>query len=248
MEDDKILIKIENLSVTVDEMQIVEHLSFNILKGTMTMIIGPNGAGKTTLFRAMLGLMPYKGVIAKAPGARIAYIPQNFTVDRDIPLKVKEFFYIKTYDTDAICSALRSVGMYKDEHHFHHHILDRRIGVLSGGELQKISIAWALVDSPDILFFDEPTAGIDVGSEETIYSLLRHIRDEKGITIVMISHELNVVYEHADQVICLNKKMICQGPPQRVLNPEILKKLYGEHLGVYKHQESERRSHEHEHA
>lgn len=237
MKDDKVLIKVENLSVTADDTPVVEHLSFDIRKGTMTMIIGPNGAGKTTLFRAMLGLMPYQGTIEKTPGLRAAYVPQNFTVPGDMPLKVKEFFNIKTRDTDAICSALRAVGMFKDEHHLHHHILDRRIGVLSSGELQKISIAWALVDNPDILFFDEPTAGIDIGSEETIYSFLRHIRDQKGITILMISHELNIVYEHADQVICLNKKMICQGPPQHVLSADVLKSLYGEHLGVYRHKD-----------
>lgn len=246
MEDPQTLIKVDNLSVVLDDAPIVEHLSFDIQKGTITVIIGPNGAGKTTLFRAMLGLIPSAGVIEKSKSARIAYIPQNFTVDRDIPLTVKEFFGTKTKDEDAIRSALSAVGMHKDEHHLHHHILNRRIGVLSGGELQKVSIAWALVDKPDILFFDEPTAGIDVGSEETIYALLQHIRDERGIAIVMISHELNIVYQYADQVVCLNKKMICQGPPQAVLNPQILKELYGEGFGVYKHKERVN-GHNHDH-
>lgn len=245
MSDNETLIRVDNLSVVVNDAPLVEHLSFNIEKGTITVIIGPNGAGKTTLFRAMLGLVPFDGVIEKSKSSRCAYVPQNFTIPPDMPLTVKEFFELKTKDTDVICAALQAVGMHKDEHHLHHHVLSKRVGVLSGGERQKVSIAWALCDNPDILFFDEPTAGIDVGGEETIYGLLKHIRDERGITIIMISHELNVVYQYADSVICLNRKMICQGPPQAVLNPQILKELYGDGFGVYKHQERENHNHGH---
>ncbi len=237
MKKQETILSVENLSVSLDETPILERVSFEIEKGTIAVIIGPNGAGKTTLFRAMLGLIPFEGKIETKKGSRVAYVPQNFTVDRDIPLTVKEFFSIKTNSIDKICAALQSVGMYGDEHHLQHHILGRRMGVLSGGELQKVSIAWALIDKPDILFFDEPTAGIDAGSEETVYSLLQQIRDKSGITIIMISHELNIVYQFADQVVCLNKKMICSGLPGAVLSAEVLKNLYGPEFGVHKHRE-----------
>lgn len=229
------ILKVENLSVLLEGAPLLEHLSFDISRGTITLIIGPNGAGKTTLFRALLGLMPYQGTAIWKEGVRFGYVPQRFSIDRDLPLTVSEFFALKTSDTHVIVEALRAVGMRMEEHHLHHHILGARIGMLSGGEFQKVTIAWALLDKPDVLFFDEPTAGIDASGEETIYALLRRLRDERGLTILLISHELNVVYQNADQVICLNKKMICQGSPKSALNPNVLEELYGSGAGIYKH-------------
>ena len=220
------ILRVENLSVSLDGFSILEYVSFNVPKGTITAIIGPNGAGKTTLFRALLGLIPYRGELRWQKGIRIGYVPQKFTIDRDMPLTVNDFFELKTRNIDKVFEALRLVGISQDEHHVRHHILERRIGVLSGGEFQKVSIAWALIDDPDVLLFDEPTAGIDAGSEETIYTLIRRIRDEKGLTVLFISHELSITYQYADQVVCLNKKMICQGHPKQVLDNKVLQELY----------------------
>ncbi len=236
------ILKVENLSVSVDGAPLLENLSFDMEGGTINLIIGPNGAGKTTLFRALLGILPYQGTIAWKEGVRFGYVPQRFSIDRDMPLTVAEFFALKTPDTRRVIEMLLAVGLGAGEphpehaeHHLHHHVLERRIGALSGGEFQKVTIAWALIDNPDVLFFDEPTAGVDVAGEETIYALMRRLRDERGLTILLISHELNIVYENADTVICLNKKMICVGPPKSALSQSVLEELYGEQAGVYKH-------------
>lgn len=237
MEKDSVL-RVENLSVSFGDQAVLHGVSFAIPKKTITAILGPNGAGKTVLFRALLGIVKHQGTVEWQKDIRVGYVPQKFAIDPSFPLTVGEFFALKDAQGEKITDALRAVGMHGDEHHVQHHILERRMGELSGGEFQKVSIAWALIDNPDVLLFDEPTAGVDVGSEETIYSLIGHIRDERGLTILVISHELNIVYQYADQVVCLNKRMICQGPPKHVLDAGVLKEMYGVQIGVYEHKDN----------
>ncbi len=221
------ILKVDNLSVRLDDQKILHEVSFNLNQGDTVAIVGPNGAGKSVLFRALLNLIPYTGTITWAKDIKINYIPQRFTIDRDFPLTVKEFFHFKTKNHHDIFSALRSVGI-TDEHHISHHLLNQRLGWLSVGQIQRILIAWAIIDQPDVILFDEPTAGIDVGGEETIYHLIKKLKDEKDLTILIISHDLNVVYKHATSVLCLNKDLICYGAPADALDPAALKELYGE--------------------
>ena len=117
-------------------------------------------------------------------------------------------------------------------------ILAKPLSELSGGQMQRILISWAMLNHPDILLFDEPTAGIDIGAEETIYTVLHKLQNDRGTTIILISHDLNVVYRYADNVLCINKAMICHGKPENVLNPEDLAHIYGEG-GFYHHVEKE---------
>jgi len=115
-------------------------------------------------------------------------------------------------------------------------ILKKKIGVISSGLLQRILIAWALVDNPEVLLFDEPFSGIDIEGEETIYNLLSQIEKECDLTIILITHDLSVVYKFADSVLCLNKKLICYGSPKEALTPEGLNRLYGGEIKFYKHE------------
>ena len=233
------ILKVENLSVEFDGNKIIQDLSFEVDQGGIVAVIGPNGAGKTVLFRALLGLIPYSGKInwrTGQAGAKIGYVPQRFIVERDLPLTVKEFlsylpsnFRRKTWEGEnKIAKALELVGL-------HAHLLNVPLGVLSGGELQKVLIAFALLGNPEILLFDEPTTGIDIGGEETIYNLLRKLKNEHGLTIIFISHDIHVVYQYAGNVLCLNKKKICFGPPHEALSAEELRKLYGAEVGIYPH-------------
>jgi zinc transport system ATP-binding protein len=156
-------------------------------------------------------------------------------VDKTVPLTVREFFLLKAkrfWSPDEtflehLSHELSLVGLSQE-------ILERPVGELSGGQLQRLLIGWAMVDHPEVMLFDEPTAGIDVGFEETVYQLLQRLQKERNTTILLISHELNIVYRYADQVVCLNREMLCRGKPHEVLHPQDLARLFGE-SGFYKH-------------
>ncbi|MEK9209389.1 MAG: metal ABC transporter ATP-binding protein, partial [Patescibacteria group bacterium] len=172
--EEQIILKVENLSVKFDEERVLDNVSFEIKKGTIFAVVGPNGAGKTTLFRALFNFIPYQGKIEWQSGVKKGYVPQRLSVDSYFPITVKEFLALKLKkeDKEQIFEVLKNVGFSGDEHHLEKHLLDKKLGSLSGGEFQKLLIAFALLDKPDVLLFDEPTSGVDIGSEETIYHTL----------------------------------------------------------------------------
>ena len=233
------ILKVKDLEVKFHDHQVLKNLSFSINKGDVLAIVGPNGAGKSVLFRALLGLIPYSGEVEWSQNIKVSYVPQKFNIDREIPLSVGEFLKFKTNNVNGIIDALKSVGLtdsQHDEFHLKEHVLRQRLGWLSSGQLQRVLIAWAMLDNPDVFLFDEPTSGIDVGGEETIYNLLKKINEERKMTVILISHELDIVYKYATSVMCLNKEMICHGAPKEVLDPTSLAKLYGNEAGFYKHE------------
>src|SRR3989344_7553907 len=211
MNDDTIL-RVDNLAVTLDNTEILRDISFSVKKGEALAIIGPNGAGKTVLFRALLGLLPFTGTIKWEKGVRIGYVPQKFFIDRRTPITVEEFFLLQSPrfwmpQPDFIKHLqheLSLVGLGRE-------ILSRLIGELSGGQLQRLLVSWAMLNHPDVLLFDEPTAGIDVGAEETVYNIIHRLQDERNTTVLLISHDLNIIYRYAKRVICINKEMKCHG-------------------------------------
>ena len=245
----EIILTVENLSVAFGDQKVLEDVNFSITKGDVLAVIGPNGSGKSVLFRALLGLVPYTGKVSWQKNVRLGYVPQKAFIEREFPLTVKEFLSLKSSSKHEMSQALSAVGMARhaddhnaDEHHLEHHILKKRIGVLSGGELQRVLIAWSLMGHPNVLLFDEPTSGIDIGGEETIYSILHELQEKHDLTVILISHDLNVVYKYADNVMCLNREQICFGEPHAVLNPQELASIYGGEAKFYKHQHS---AHEH---
>lgn len=234
----KSLLSIKNLSIRFNSLAVLENLSFDVEKGDVVAIIGPNGAGKTVLFRALLGLLPYEGEISWPKHIKIGYVPQKLAVEKDLPLTVMEFLKFKGASQEEIYESLEEVGFLRgeDEHHLRHHLLQARLGQLSGGEFQRVLIAYALINHPDILLFDEPTAGVDIGGEETIYSFLEKLHKKIGLTILLITHDLNVIYRYAKKVLCINKEKICYGSPQEALTPKTLESLYGSKVGVFPHE------------
>ncbi len=227
------ILKVKNLNVELDDEKIIENLSFKVKEREIFTILGPNGAGKTTLFRALLRLISYQGEISwtspKSP--KIGYLPERLSRSKfkEIPISVREFFKFKESSDEKILRILKSVGL-KDLK-----ILEKDPGSLSSGQFQRMLIGWSLIGNPQVLFFDEPTTGIDIGGEETIYSLLHKFWKERNLTILLITHDLNIVYKYSTNVLCLNKKAICLGPPREILFPENLEKLYGTEIKFYKH-------------
>lgn len=233
------ILEVEELGVAFDDQKVLENINFSVAEKNVLAVIGPNGSGKSVLFRALLGLIPYSGRITWRKGIKINYAPQKLSIDRTLPLSVQEFLGLKSKSQQEILEVLASVGIDtgpENEHHLEHHILNQRVGLLSGGQFQRVLIAWSLIGHPDVLLFDEPTAGIDIGGEETIYNLLHELQNKHSLTILLISHDLNIVYKYADNVICLNKQQICFGEPHSVLNPEELSALYGGEANFYHHE------------
>ena len=222
------ILEVDDLSVTLGAQRILEHVSFAVERGEILTILGPNGAGKTILLRALLGVLPHEGRIRWAKGVRIGYVPQRLPYIKDVPMSVEEFFALKKGSRAAARDMLAAVGL-ADELRF------KRVGDLSSGQFQRVLIAWGLVGDPDVLLFDEPTTGIDLGGEETVYKLLARLHDERRLTMLIVTHDLAVVYELSTNVLCLNKSSVCYGPPLSVLTPESLRRLYGAEVKYYRH-------------
>jgi zinc transport system ATP-binding protein len=246
MEAKKNILSVTGLSVEFDNHKILDDVSFEVGRDDTLAIIGPNGAGKSVLFRALLGLVPYTGRVEWAADAKIGYVPQKLAVAKDIPLTVNEFLHFKEKNEVKIHEVIRSVGFLEAAEHLHNdqRVLNTGLGDLSGGELQRVLIAYALLGDPNVLLFDEPTAGVDVSGEATIYDLIHKLQADEDLTIIFISHELQVVNHYANNVLCLNKENISFGPPMNVVNKETLAKLYGEDVHLHKHLESHN-SHDH---
>jgi len=230
MATENTVLTVNNLQVAYKDDQVITDLSFTVKKRDILIILGPNGAGKTTLLRAIQNLVPYQGTVSWN-AQKISYLPpQEFLQRQNLPpLSIEEFYDFKSRDTNAIRSMIVDVGL--DES-----LLRYQFNELSTGQFQRMLIGWALLDNPDVLILDEPTSGIDVGGEETVYSLLHKFWQNQNLTILLVTHDLNIVWEYATQVVCLNKQKICMGKPDEVLTPEKLKALYGTGIKFYKHQ------------
>lgn len=232
------ILSVKNLTVERNDRLIIEDLSFDVTEGETLAVIGPNGAGKTTLLRAILGLIQYKGEVTWKSGVKIGYVPQRLYIESDIPLTTEEFLSIKKTNKKDITGVLEAVGLSGESDTMKNtekHILKNKLGNLSGGELQRVLIAWSLLGNPNVLLYDEPTSGVDVSGEETVYTMLEKIKKERGLTIVIISHEIEIVRHFTTTVLCLNKEKVCYGPPFEVITQKNINKLFGEETSYYKH-------------
>ena len=226
--EEKIVLKVENLDVKLEGEEILKDLSFEVKEGEVLVILGPNGAGKTVLLKTLLGILPYKGKIEWQKGIKIGYVPQRLPFIKDIPMAVKEFFDLKNVSEKESEEILKSIGLGKD-------ILKKKIGDLSSGQFQRILVGWALALNPQVLLFDEPMTGIDIGGQESVYNLLEKLKKERDLTILFVTHELSIVYKLADKVLCLSKRMLCHGLPKEILTPERISELYSGEIKFYQH-------------
>ena len=220
---DDYILKVSNLNVRFQNQIILDNISFNVKKGTTMAILGPNGAGKSVLFRTLLNLVPYKGNVEWSEKVKVGYVPQNVAVT-DMPISVKEFLSIG--NRINIENALNLVRL-RDKS-----VLNKRLGVLSGGQLRRLLIAWALIDEPNILLLDEPTTGIDMDSEEPIYLMLNDVKKTQKMTILLITHDIHIVQEYTDYLLALNKCVTFFGKSEEIGKIETQKMIYGEPVCV----------------
>jgi len=208
--------------------------------GEIVTLIGPNGAGKTTLVRAMLGLVkPDSGTVTRRSGLSIGYMPQRVVINPALPLTVKRFLQLgvpgkmfgfskKVVDVAAI---LDEVGAA--------HVATSPMQSISGGEMQRVMLARALLREPDVLVLDEPVQGVDITGQAELYRLIHGIRKRRGVGVLMVSHDLHVVMAQTDHVVCLNRHVCCAGHPEAVSRHPEFVALFGDEvasaLAVYAH-------------
>jgi zinc transport system ATP-binding protein len=230
LENSDVILSVSNLSVELDGKLVLENLSFDLKDQETLVILGPNGAGKTVLLRSLLGLLPHRsGTVAWRRDVRIGYVPQRIPLNRELPITVADFFELRKAERSEVPKLLGHVGI-KDAD-----FQDKPLGLLSSGQFQRVLIAWALMNDPNVLLFDEPTAGIDIGGEETINNLLRRTREERHLSMILVTHDLSTVYSEATNVLCLNNRVACYGTPRAILDPEMLRSVYGTETKFYHH-------------
>jgi zinc transport system ATP-binding protein len=228
-------LEVRHLFVRLGDKDVLRDLSFSVPEGSSLAVIGPNGAGKTVLFRALIGALPFTGEVRWAPGTRVGYVPQKLDLERNLPLTGADLLGARARTArvglSAIDPVLVRVGLAPA-------MLSTPIGALSGGQFQRLLMAFALLGKPNVLLLDEPTAGIDEPGQERINDTVRRLQSE-GVTIVMISHDLTVVFRVATNVLCLTRDHTCFGVPRAVLTPELLAQVYGEPVGFFVHDDDD---------
>jgi zinc transport system ATP-binding protein len=226
------ILEVEDLSVAFDGAVVLANINFGVARGTSLAIIGPNGAGKTVLFKALIGSIPSTGEIRWAPGTRLGYVPQKLDIARDVPITGLDFLTARArvahVPEDSILEALAMVGLTPAT-------VNLPIGALSGGQFQRLLVAFALAGQPNVLLLDEPTAGVDEPGQERLNELVARLQRERQLTVFLVSHDLSVVYKFATAVVCLGHGQVCFGRPREILTPDLLEALYGSPVAFHVH-------------
>lgn len=233
------LISLNNVSVNFARRQVLSDISLRLEAGQILTLIGPNGAGKSTLVRVILGLLPpTSGSVQRLAGLRIGYMPQKLQIDATLPLTVGRFMRLRPgCPRSEIVPALQQVQAS--------HLINAPMQKLSGGETQRVLLAYALLNQPQLLVLDEPTQGVDVNGQPALYDLIDNLRQRLHCAIVMVSHDLHLVMAKTNEVLCLNQHICCSGTPDVIASHPQFIALFGatgaQQMALYRHQ------HNHQH-
>lgn len=231
--DNLCLVKADDISIQFGDRQVLQNVSLTVKQGQVLTLIGPNGAGKTTLVRIILGLVkPQSGRIEKPKNLRIGYMPQKLHVEATMPITVRRFLELARHKMGAPIDAILEEVQIT-------HLMNHQLGSISGGEMQRVLLARALSQQPQLLVLDEPAQGVDVAGQAELYQLINDIRARHNCGVLMISHDLHLVMAKTDEVVCLNHHICCHGRPEQVsVDPSYLA-LFGKkeakNLAVYTH-------------
>ena len=227
------LIACEDLDVRFGEEVVLRGVALRIERREIVTLVGPNGSGKSTLLRCLIGAeRPTRGRVLRQAGLRIGYVPQRLGVDPTLPLTVRRFLDLPTralaVEAEAALARAGAGGLGA-----------RQIADLSGGQLQRVLLARAILGRPDLLLLDEPTQGLDQPGAAAFYRGLEGIRDSLGCAILLVSHDLHVVMSASDRVVCLNGHVCCEGTPATVSAAPAYRELFGTGTGgalaLYRH-------------
>jgi zinc transport system ATP-binding protein len=227
------LLQLHDVGLVIGEHMLLEHINLILNEGEILTVIGPNGAGKTTLLRVALGLLkPTRGRVVRRAELKVGYMPQRLMIDSTFPLTVRRFLKLACEgDMERALALLDEVGAART--------IDTPMQDLSGGEMQRVLLARALVREPDLLVLDEPVQGVDVNGQTELYHLIGDIRKKHKCSVLMVSHDLHLVMAATDRVLCLNRHICCSGTPEVVTSDPAYAELFGpsaaRELAVYVH-------------
>ncbi|MBW4963089.1 metal ABC transporter ATP-binding protein [Sulfitobacter sp. CW3] len=239
------LISTHNLTLVLDGQTVLKNVNIAINRGEIVTIVGPNGSGKSSLLRALIGaLKPASGTVTRAEGLRIGYVPQKLQIDATLPLTVHGFLNLPNRQPRAVVEdALKKAGVGD--------LAKRQMVDLSGGQFQRVLLARALLNTPDILILDEATQGLDQPGAAAFYRQIEDVRRDMGCAVLMVSHDLHVVMAASDRVVCLNGHVCCEGTPEIVADAPEYRALFGTGtqgaFALYRHEHTHSHDHDHDH-
>ena len=231
-----VAVNVENLYVEIEGKTILEDINLKIYRGEIVAVVGPNGGGKTTFLKTLLGLInPTRGrveIFGKPPKEAVkkhlvGYLPQRVNFKRESCLSALDVVLLGLWYKDLPKGEKVKRALQTMERFGVGHLTGERFSNLSGGQQQRVNLARAVVGEPKLLLLDEPTTGIDFPGQQSFYELIKALRDEKGFTVIMVTHDVGVVWRYVDKAVCINRRLHYHGEPQAILRPEILKLVYG---------------------
>lgn len=230
------ILTVKDLNVTFEHKVILDKVSFEVNQGDLVAVVGPNGAGKSTLFKAILNLIHYTGEIhiIGSPNYEkldtVGYVPQHFLFDRTLPITVEEFLQASTKQNLEKVKILPTLQELDIDH-----LINRLLGELSGGELQRVLVARAILNEPKLLLLDEPISGVDIAGQKDFLEIIKHLNEVHHTTILMIMHDIESLPDLADKILALNRHLIFYGETKEFFQSGILTQLYHRRGHIHLH-------------
>ncbi|MDP8162451.1 zinc ABC transporter ATP-binding protein ZnuC [Pasteurella skyensis] len=227
------LVSLKDINIYFNTLHILQDIHLDIYPNSITTIVGPNGGGKSTLLKILLKLItPTTGEVIHTKDLRIGYVPQKLHIEHSIPINVQRFLALKPNSSNKMIEEALSLFSIQ-------HLAKSHLQQLSGGEMQRVLLARAMLNKPQLLVLDEPMQGVDITGQAELYQLLNTMRDMLNCAILMVSHDLNIVMANTDEVLCINHHICCSGTPEKITNDPKFIHLFGDqfskNIAVYSH-------------